>query len=385
MTPLFQARRRVEDFAAAVDGTAGRHARGGEISTLLEVVAALRDQAPVEPRPEFAQDLRTRLMLEAETALEPGSATLLLPVRQRGPRERRLAAAAAAFVLVGGTTTMAAAAQSALPGDVLYPIKRGIERAEAELNLSPAGKGEDLLDQASDRLVEVEGLLATPSSRTEPRVPETLEEFSGTAAEGSELMFEAFNATGDPDTIVTVRTFTAEAIATLEGLAAEVPAEAQGELTAAAVLMSDIDSEAASLCSGCAPELPLVEVPGVLLARAEVDRALDLAGSRELDNNHPVVVPKDTAGNLREATGIAPPPAPADDPTTDAAPAPAPALPSPTWQPEEWPKLLPGIEADTGTGTGTTTKNDDGAVGDVTDTLGDAVETILPDTGSLLD
>lgn len=382
MTPMFQTRRRVEDFAAAVDGaSAGRHARGGEVTTLLEVVAALRDQAPVEPRPEFAQDLRTRLMLEAETALEPASATLLLPVRRHGRRERRLAAAATAFVLVGGTTTMAAASQSALPGDALYPIKRGIERAEAELNLSHAGKGEDLLGQASDRLVEVEGLLSTSSPQAEPRIPETLAEFSESAAEGSELMFEAFGATGDPDTIVTVRTFTAEAIATLESLAADVPAEAQGELTAAAVLMSDIDSEAASLCSGCAPELPVVEVPGVLLARAEVDRALELAGSRELDNNHPVVVPKDTAGSLREAAGVAPPPAPAEDPATDAAPAPAPALPSPTWQPEAWPKLLPGLEGDSGT----TTKNNDGAVDDVTDTLGQTVETILPDTGSLLD
>ena len=40
---------------------------------------------------------------------------------------------------------MAAAAQSALPGEALYPVKRGIEKAEAGLSLGSAGRGRDLL------------------------------------------------------------------------------------------------------------------------------------------------------------------------------------------------------------------------------------------------
>jgi hypothetical protein len=374
MTSLFQARRRAEEFAAAVDGgPAGRRAGHEEVTTLLGLVAALRDAAPVEPRAEFSADLRSRLMLEAETALRPETSNLLLPHRQRGRRERRLVAAASAFVLVGGTATMAAAAQGSLPGDALYPIKRGIEQAEAGLNMSEAGKGKDLLSQASDRLLEVEGLVSAASVQSEPRVPETLAAFTDSADEGATLLFDAFRESGDPDAIVAVRTFTAEGIATLESLADEVPADAQDELTAAAILLHEIDSEASALCGSCAADLPVVEVPGILLARAEVDQALSRAAGVDLDNNHPVVVPKDalSATNAPAPAG----PTPSDDPSGAPTDATTP-LPSPTWEePEGWPSLLPGLED------GTTTKNDEPTAPEqLADDLAGVVETLLPDT-----
>ncbi|HEU4511561.1 MAG TPA: DUF5667 domain-containing protein [Nocardioidaceae bacterium] len=374
MTSLFQARRRAEEFAAAVDGGAESRRDGSEeITTLLGLVSTLREQAPVEPRAEFASDLRSRLMLEAETALRPETANLLLPQRERGRRERRLVAAASAFVLVGGTATMAAAAQSSLPGDALYPIKRGIEQAEAGLNMSTAGKGKDLLSQASDRLVEVEGLVGTESARSAPRVPETLADFSGSADEGATLLFDAFRESADPEAIVAVRTFTTEGIATLEALADEVPDDAQDELAAAAMLLQEIDSEATALCGGCAADLPVVEVPDIFLARAEVTKALSRAAGADLDNNHPVVVPKGAVPAAPEAAE----PSPADDPTdtTGEAPTPTP-LPSPEWEePEGWPTLLPGLED------GTTTKNDEpSATESLADGLSGVVETLLPDT-----
>lgn len=374
MTSLFQARRRAEDFAAVVDGEAeSRRAGGEEITTLLVLVSALREQAPVEPRAEFAGDLRSRLMLEAQTALKPETAGLLLPQRERGRRERRLVAAASAFVLVGGTATMAAAAQSSLPGDALYPIKRGIERAEAGLNLSTAGKGKDLLGQASDRLSEVEGLVDTESVQSAPRVPATLAAFSDSADEGAALLFDAFRENGDPESIVAVRTFTTEGIAALESLADEVPADAQDELAAAAMLLQEIDSEATALCGSCAADLPVVEVPDIFLARAEVTRALGRAAGADLDNNHPVVVPKGAVPAAPEAVEPGPTDAPAAP--ADAAPTPTP-LPSPkVAEPEGWPTLLPGLED------GTTTKNDEpSATESLADGLSGIVETLLPDT-----
>jgi len=386
MTSVFQARRRAEEFAAAVDGEAtSRAPREQELTTLLGLVVSLREQEPVAPRAEFARDLRSRLMLEAESALTPGTANLVLPVRQRGRRERRLVAAASAFVLIGGTTTMAAAAQSALPGEALYPIKRSIERAEAELSMSPAGKGQDLLRQASGRLVEVKSLVGdTENVQLEPRVQQTLEAFSATAEEGSAFLFEAYHETGDPDTVVTVRTFTAEGIAALEQLAPIVPSEAQDELAAAAMILKDIDSEAASLCSGCAADLPLVEVPGIFLAHAEVERALALASHRDLDNNHPVVVRRDAAPGTSEPTGASgsDPNAPAGPTAGPTAPAP---LPSPSVDPSTWPTLLPGLDG-TKTGSG---GSDDGVAEkiskDIEDGLTGVVETLLPDTDGLLD
>ena len=378
MTSVFQARRRAEEFAAVVDGRAeSRRAGSEEITTLLGLVSVLREQAPVQPRAEFAADLRSRLMLEAETALRPETANLLLPQRERGRRERRLVAAASAFVLVGGTATMAAAAQSSLPGDALYPIKRGIERAEAGLNMSGRGKGEDLLSQASDRLVEVEGLVDTRSVQSQPRVPETLAAFSASADEGAALLFDAFRESGDPGAIVAVRTFTTEGIATLEALAGEVPADAQDELAAAAVLLQQIDSEATSLCGSCAADLPVVEVPGIFLAHAEVDEALRRTAGVVLDNNHPVVVLK---GAVPTADATAEP-SPSDGATeaADEAPAPPTPFPSPEWeQPEAWPTLLPGLED------GTTTKNDEpSATEELAEGLSGVVETLLPDTDDL--
>lgn len=393
MTSLFQARRSAEEFAAAVDGAERRRAHSEEVSELLGVVRTLRRHEPVTPREEFSRDLRSRLMAEAETALTPATANLLLPERRPGRRERRLVAAASAFVLVGGTATMAAAAQSSLPGDALYPIKRGIERAEVGLSLSEAGKGKDLLQHASDRLAEVEGLVRAGSPVAEPRVPETLAEFRATASEGSQLLFDSFEETSDPAAIVDVRTFTADGIETLESLATEVSADAQDELSAAALLLHEIDREASALCGTCAADLPAVEVPDIFLARAEVDEALDRAAGAKLSNSHPVVVPKDAVDAVERAAA---PEQPASSPTAAASvapeetPAPSP-FPTPTWEaPESWPTLLPGLEDGSSTTTDDSSTSDT-TVGDITEDLTDGltdgltggltdvVETILPD------
>jgi hypothetical protein len=376
MTSVFHARRRAEEFAAAVDGGAeSSAARGPEVTTLLALVASLRDQPPVEPRSEFATDLRSRLMLEAEATLRPEPATLLLPVRSRGRRERRLVAAASAFVLIGGTTTMAAAAQGALPGDALYPVKRTLERAEAGLSLSQAGKGKDLLSQASDRLTEVQGLVGDESVQSAPRVPATLAAFSSTATEGSTLLFEEYRESGDPASVVAVRTFTSEGIARLEALADTVPGDAQDELAAAAILLHDIDSEAAALCGSCAAELPVVEVPGIFLARADVDRALELAAGQQLDNNHPVVVSKDAFDSARKVADSAGPTP--DGPAGPSAPAGPTPLPSPDWNPDAWPQLLP--DGDTTGKTAEDTAIAEKLGEDLRSGLDGVVKTLLPD------
>lgn len=306
MTSVFQARRRAEEFAAAVDGRpGGGRVHGEEVAGLLLLVESLRDEAhaDVAPRAEFAADLRSRLLREAESALRPEHAKLVLPAREHGRRERRLVAAATAFVLVGGTTTMAAAAQNALPGEALYPIKRGIELADVSLSTNPADKGQDLLGQASGRLSEVEGLLEVESA-AEPRVPETLEAFTLSAREGASLLFESYAETDDESLIVEVREFAAEGIETIEGLAAGVPREAAEELNVAAVALSEIDGTAMSLCPSCAADLPVVEVPPLIPARAEVDLALEAVAGKELNNDHPVNVPQEVIpGSAEPSTG----------------------------------------------------------------------------------
>ncbi len=380
MTSLFTARRSAEEFATAVDGGPMTHGpRQVATADLLDLVATLRTHDGVAPRAEFASDLRSRLMAEAETVLTAAPHNLTLPVRPRGTRERRLVAAASAFVLIGGSATMAAAAQNALPGETLYPIKRGIEQAEASLHLSPAGKGNDLLEQASDRLSEVEGLVHDMTARSTPQVPETLHDFNSQATEGSDLLFKSYEETRDPSSIATVRSFAADGIAELRQLADVVPPEAQDELAEAAVVLQEIDGQAVTLCNTCASDLPPVEVPGILLAHAEVDRALDNISSLDLNNDHPVEVPKGLIPNpgnvIPDDSGTVDSDGETDpkQPESDENPVPAPS----PWSPEELvTPLLPG------TGEKSGSKTDDS--NDLTNDLSGAVETLLPDSDTNL-
>ena len=374
MTALFSTRRRAEEFAAALDGR--NSVLTGELQELVGVATALRSHDTLEaarPRDDFATDLRSRLMAEAERVLVPGDSPLALPVRQRGPRERRLVAAASVVVLFGGTAGMAAAAQQSMPGEALYPIKRGIERAEAGLSMSTAGKGQDLLEQANDRLAEVENLLAGDSLTAAPRVPQTLTDFTEQAQEGSGLLMASFEETRDPATIISVREFTANAITLLQDLARTAPAEAQDELAAAAMALSDIDRQASALCGGCATDIPELEVPDIFLAAAEVDRAFAVVDGRLLDNSHPFIVGKRSEKQpedaLTSATGDAgagfTPEAPTGDDTS-----------SPTFG-------LPDNETDVSKGNKdakkAVEKAVDDTVGQITDGLAGVVETVLPD------
>lgn len=386
MTSLFSTRRRAEEFDAAVStGPPAHRTRVGEeprelhpdLAPLVSLATALRDTPEVAPRDEFVADLRTRLLLAADEALVAGD-RLALPTR-RSPRERRLVAAASVAVVLAGTTGVAAAAQEALPGDALYPVKRSLEWAEAGLSTSEAGKGKDLLHQAAGRLGEVEGLLATGSGTALPQVPGTLEDFTGSAQEGSDLLLGSYRDGGDPSDVVAVREFTAESIVALQQLARTAPPDAQDELVTAALTLRDIDQAAVSLCSSCASDLPDLQVPGIFLAASEVESRLLGLEPGELDNSHPVVVPAQPG----EADG---------EPGAEAGPGgtpagPAPAVPDPATEP---PKLLPEKSPGPGKGAadeaakGAKKKVDD-TVDEVTEPLPDPVKTLLPDPAELPD
>lgn len=399
MTALFSARRRADELASALDNP--HRDVDAELRELVGVVGTLRravdDDPDATPRADFAADLRARLMAEAADVLEPGS-PLVLPPRPVGRRERRLVAAAAAVVLVGGTAGMAAASSGALPGDALYPVKRGIERAEAGLSASKAGKGRDLLHQASGRLTEVHGLLAADRLGGEPRVPLALDDFVTQSRQGAGLLMESFRDDRDPAQVTDVRTFTADALDDLADLATTAPASVQPDLRDAALALRDIDLRASQLCDTCAAGTPTLDLPPVFLAAAEADRALDGVDAGALDNSHPFVVPKSLVPAGRGDDGETKPAAGDDGQhgggSGDAGDTGAPLPGTPT---------LPGDGGGGGgggTGDGDVTSPGgtledgvdgvDGTVGSITDGLTGVVETILPDpttggsTGGLL-
>jgi hypothetical protein len=261
MTPVFPARRRAEAFNTLVEGPP-TEAGGTLYPEFLEIVAALRDVPAAEPRPEFTASLRDRLMAAAETLLVPadGPAAATDESRLRMPgaqpsRQRRLAVAVGSLALVGATTSMAVAAQSALPGDALYPLKRAIENAHAGLSLDEAGKGATMLDSASGRLDEAGELSRSGRLEDSPAVAETLNDFSAQSTEASDLLLADYAANGDQATLDELHSFTADSLAQLTELESVVPLDARDELLHAAQVLGQIDAEIQRVCPGCLPSI----------------------------------------------------------------------------------------------------------------------------------
>lgn len=278
MSSLHPARRSAERFNSLLQGERGvADARDAE---LLELIGALQSVPRVEARPDFVSDLRAQLMAAAETALVPDSPAALvddladrLTVRTKTPRERRLAVALGGFAIVGATTSMAVAAQSALPGDVLYPLKRAMENAEAGFSVADDAKGTTILENASGRLDEVDQLTRDGDADAQT-VSQTLQTFADQATEASELLIADYEATGSEDSINELRDFTSTSIQALATLESVIPAAAEQALVDAAQVLWQIDSLAADLCPVC-DSLGITNIPPNILASA--GEALDAA------------------------------------------------------------------------------------------------------------
>lgn len=268
MSPVFTARRRAEEFDALVEGTSTRELHDTRTVELAELVGTLRSAAPVEARPAFVADLRERLMAEAATALVPSAAGTrdeagddterrLTLAPRRTTRDRRIAAAVGGFAIVGATTSMAVAAQTALPGDTLYPLKRAIENAQTGFSVSDNQKGSNLLANAQGRLAEVEELSQSEAARdaaTAETIAGTLAEFSEQAGAASELLISDYEENGHAAAIAELRDFTGSSMDALAGLESVLPEGARAALIQAAQLLTQIDAEAAALCTVCGGE-----------------------------------------------------------------------------------------------------------------------------------
>ena len=258
MIPVSPARRRADEFQSLVEAssTSGRTDTG--YAELLELVGGLRaapeaTAAAATPRPEFVASLREQLMTAAATELVgpvPGDRlTPAVTTPRRRRRERRIAAAVGGLAVLGATTSMAVAAQSALPGQPLYPVKRAIENAHVGLQTAEDAKGTTILENASGRLVEVNQL--TEDTRDADTITDTLYAFTSQATEASDWLLAAYAHTGEREAIEELRRFTRESMAALESLEGRVPAEARAALMLAAQVLSQIDAQALQACPSC--------------------------------------------------------------------------------------------------------------------------------------
>ena len=164
---------------------------------------------------------------------------------------------------------MAMAAQSALPGDALYPLKRLIEGAETGIAVNEGDKGSTLLANASGRLAEITALSRDGRLEDGAAIADTFNTFTRQAIEASDLLLTDYAATGDESSIAELRDFTGESMQTLAELESVVPEQARDELLRAARILTQIDAQAQQACPSCGGD-GIDEIPAILTSSYEL-------------------------------------------------------------------------------------------------------------------
>lgn len=235
-----------------------------EVARLVRAAEALCESAVAAPSPEFRGALRERLMTEARTVLvpDPGASrrtaaqpavrAATAPRRTTTRGRRRLAGVAAAAVSSLGVVGLVAGSASALPGEVLYPVKRGVENVELALQRTDEGRGTQRLEIASERLREVRSLVADGTAAERSQLPGLLDDFTAQAEQGSAELFDAFGTGGSTAPVDVVNDFAAASAVDLSVMSADVPPEAADAFTSAAATVTDLAGQAARLCGTCA-------------------------------------------------------------------------------------------------------------------------------------
>jgi len=224
-----------------------------EVRDLVRTAELICRSAAVEPSAEFRATLRDRLMDEAADVLVADPAPLK-PTRSQphrpapSRRRRRLAGLTAALVASVGVVGTVASSASAVPGDLLYPVKRGVENVQVAFHRDDASRGEYRLQQARERLAEAQSLDARGET---DRMASTLDDFTSQAQEGTDDLFDAYESDRSTKNIDKVNDFVADASVTLASLSASMPTDAEDSFASATTLISGLATQASDLCASC--------------------------------------------------------------------------------------------------------------------------------------
>lgn len=298
----------------------------GEVADLLRTAEVLCRTASVAPSADFRASLREELMAEAASVLVADPASLRAappaPQRRTGRGRRRAASVTAALVTSLGAVSMVASSASAIPGDVLHPVKLGVEQVQLSFKDQGAERGSFQLERASERLREAEALAAAgrPSE-----VATSLQRFNQLAGEGSTALFADFTGEGRTESVEEVNTFVADATDVLTGLAPDGrDAAYAAQWDEAARSLSSLALESSRLCARCAT--PDVDALVRSVTAAVQDRTLPTPQTQKA--SAPEAEPVASRSNGGAAAGSAPAPS-ASTPSTGSTPRPAPSPSSP--------------------------------------------------------
>lgn len=246
-------RRSHDDAQSFEEAWNGRAPRDGHIADLVRFAEDLCESAAVEPRASFRDSLREQLMAEAATVLEVLPAATPVPAtsgaRQRDVR-RRAAVITAALVASAGTVGLVGSSASAVPGEMLYPVKRGMENVQLALHRDDASRGEFQLARASERLAEAK-TLAVGDASAQHQVSDLLTDFATTATDAWASMDDAFASDPSTGTMQTVSDFAQSAALELTSLKTSLPEDATPSFSDATDVVLAMTAGAGKLCPTC--------------------------------------------------------------------------------------------------------------------------------------
>ncbi len=248
-------RRSHDDAQSFEEAWNGRTPRDGHIADLVRFAENLCEVAVVEPTMAFRSSLRDQLMVEAQTALVqmptvPRQPVALVPTSSHRDVRRRAASITAALVASAGAVGLVGSSASALPGEMLYPVKRGMENVQLAIHRDDASRGEFQLARASERLAEAKSL-SLGDEAAQHQVSEVLTDFASTAGDAWAAMDDAFRADPSSSSMQAVSSFAQSAVLDLTELRPSLPEDASPSFSEATDVVLAMTSGAASLCPTC--------------------------------------------------------------------------------------------------------------------------------------
>lgn len=255
-------RRAAEQFAALLEGRRPSATPApGDSDDLAALAALARGLAPSAhaPSPQFRSALRERLVAEAATR----TPTVPAPRRRASedvaaPGRPRLRSAVATVVLAAVVSGAGAAAAStrALPGDVLYGLKRQIESVQLALAGSDLDRGREHLQQADERLQEVETLAASSTAGepgTRRTIAATLAEMERATDAGVAELTASYAETAEPEPMELLSRFAVDQRERLDDLMSLLAPSLRDEVQARIAALDRIAAQTRALLGTASP------------------------------------------------------------------------------------------------------------------------------------
>ncbi|MFI9360598.1 DUF5667 domain-containing protein [Kitasatospora sp. NPDC053057] len=277
MTANVLEHRRAKAFAEALEAHQAEQRRAANAesanaasaeagSVAMAELVGLADALGALPGPALEQEVRTvqraQLMAAFEQAFAGGPGAAVPRQRRhrairtapRGRWSRRFAIGGlVAGLAVGSLAGAAAASSSALPGDTLYGMKRGLEGLRLDLADSDSERGELLLGNAATRLGEANALVGQTGSTTGlspatvDRLRRALDDMHADALKGRDLLRSVYRSNGSLDPMRALAGFAHDEDGRWSELQGRLPVQLTEQAHLVDQLFDDISEDVAPL------------------------------------------------------------------------------------------------------------------------------------------